>query len=112
MVNMTTKLGKKIETDSGFKDGFLDDKTISVNKTAQFEPNKEFNDSYTIMDNENIREALIDAINELKSKIESVDPKETIKLANVKRYQINPNNQMNEDKIQRLISKVVKEVRQ
>jgi hypothetical protein len=112
MVNMTTKLGKKIETDSGFKDGFLDDKTISVNKTAQFEPNKEFNDSYTIMDNENIREALIEAINELKSKIESVDPKETIKLANVKRYQINPNNQMNEDKIQRLISKVVKEVRQ
>jgi hypothetical protein len=111
-VNMTTKLGKKIETDSGFKDGFLDDKTVSVNKTAQFEPNKEFNDSYTIMDDDNIREALIEAINELKSKIEAVDPKETIKLANVKRYQINPNNQVNEDKIRRLVNRIVKEVKQ
>ena len=67
---------------------------------------------YQVMDNENIREALIEAINELKSKIESVDPKETIKLANVKRYQINPTNQMNEDKIQRLVNRIVKEVRE
>lgn len=110
-VNMTTKLGKKIETDSGFKDGFLDDKTITVNKTAQFAPNVQFTDSYTIMDNDDIKNALIEALNELKSKIEAIDPKETLKLANVKRYQINPNAQINEERVKKLMSQVLKEVR-
>lgn len=110
-INMTTKLGKKIETDSGFKDGFLDDKTITVNKTAQFAPNVQFTDSYTIMDNEDIKNALIEALNDLKNQIESIDPKETLKLANVKRYQINPNAQINEDVVKKLIHRVLKEVK-
>lgn len=110
-VNMTTKLGKKIETDSGFKDGFLDDKTITVNKTAQFAPNIQFTDSYTIMDNEEIKGALIEALNDLKNQIASIDPKETLKLANVKRYQINPNTQVNEDTVKKLIHRVLKEVK-
>jgi len=110
-VRMTTKIGKKLEEETGLKGGFLDDKTIQSTTTAQLGPNVEFNDTYTVMDNPEIVDALIQAINELKSKVESIDPKETLKVATVKRYQINPNQgQVNESIKQKLIDRIVKKI--
>jgi hypothetical protein len=108
-VRMTTKIGKKLEEETGLKGGFLDDKTIQSTTTAQIEPGTEFTDSYTVMDNENIVNALNEAIDNLKSQVESIDPKETLKVATVKRYQINPVNESLKKKlIERIIQKVVK----
>jgi hypothetical protein len=108
-VRMTTKIGKKLEEETGLKGGFLDDKTIQTTTTAQIEPGTEFTDSYTVMDNENIVNALNEAIDNLKSQVESIDPKETLKVATVKRYQINPVNESLKKKlIERIIQKVVK----
>lgn len=108
-IRMTTKIGKKLEEETGLKGGFLDDKTIQSTTTAQIEPGTEFTDSYTVMDNENIVNALNEAINNLKSQVESIDPKETLKVATVKRYQVNPvNESLKERLIERIVQKVMK----
>jgi hypothetical protein len=110
-VRMTTKIGKKLEDETGLKGGFLDDKTIQTTTNVQLAPDVQFNDSYTVMDNPEIVNALIDAMNDLKSKVETIDPKETLKVATVKRYQINPNQgQVNESIKKKLIDRIVQKV--
>jgi hypothetical protein len=110
-VRMTTKIGKKLEEETGLKGGFLDDKTIQASTTAQLAPGTQFTESYTVMDNPEIVNALIEAMDNLKSQVESIDPKETLKVATVKRYQINPNqNQVNESLKERLVDRIVKKL--
>ncbi len=110
-VRITTKIGKKLEEETGLKGGFLDDKTIQNSTTVQLAPGTQFNETYTVMDNPEIVNALIEVINSLKSQVESIDPKETLKVATVKRYQINPNQgQINETIKQKLIDRVVKKI--
>lgn len=108
-VRMLTKIGKKLENETGLKNGFLDDKMLQSTTTAQIEPGTEFSDTYTVMDNETIVNALGDAIESLKSQIISIDPKETLKVATVKRYQINPVNESTKEKlIERIVQKILK----
>jgi len=110
-VRMVTKLGKKLEDESGLKGGFLDDKLIQSSSTAQLRPGTEFNDNYTVMDNKEVVDALIQAIDDLKSQVMTLDPKETLKAATVKRYQIgNPPNQVNESVKKKLINRIVQKV--
>jgi hypothetical protein len=109
-VRMTTKIGKKLEEETGLKGGFLDDKTIQSTTTAQLPPNTEFSDSYTVMDNPEVVNALIESMNNLKSQVESIDPKETLKVATVKRYQINPINESVEIKKEKLVQRIVQKI--
>ena len=110
-VRMVSKLGKKLEDESGLKGGFLDDKLIQSSSTAQLRPGTEFNDNYTVMDNKEVVDALIQAIDDLKSQVIALDPKETLKAATVKRYQIgNPPNQVNESVKKKLINRIVQKV--
>ena len=110
-VRMVSKLGKKLEDESGLKGGFLDDKLIQSSSTAQLRPGTEFNDNYTVMDNKEVVDALIQAIDDLKSQVIALDPKETLKSATVKRYQIgNPPNQVNESVKKKLINRIVQKV--
>lgn len=110
-LRMTTKIGKKLEEETGLKGGFLDDKTIQSTTTAQLAPGTQFSDTYTVMDNPEIVKALTQAMEDLKSKVESIDPKETLKVATVKRYQINPNQgQLNESIKKKLIDRIVQKV--
>jgi hypothetical protein len=94
-IRMTTKIGKKLEEETGLKGGFLDDKLIQTTTTAQIRPGTEFTETNTIMDNSEIVNALNDAIENFKTKVESIDPKETLKVASVKRYQIKPKDELN-----------------
>ena len=110
-VRMVSKLCKKLEDESGLKGGFLDDKLIQSSSTAQLRPGTEFNDNYTVMDNKEVVDALIQAIDDLKSQVIALDPKETLKAATVKRYQIgNPPNQVNESVKKKLINRIVQKV--
>ena len=63
------------------------------------------------MDNKEVVDALIQAIDDLKSQVIALDPKETLKAATVKRYQIgNPPNQVNESVKKKLINRIVQKV--
>jgi hypothetical protein len=52
--------------------------------------------------------ALLQAIADLKSQIEAIDPKETLKVATVKQYQIKRN--VNEALTEKLIKRIVKKL--
>jgi hypothetical protein len=108
-VRITNKIGKKLQDESGLRGGFLDDKIIQSSKTAHLEPNKTFGDAYTILDDINVMNALMEAIEDLKSQIESIDPKETLKMANVKAYQVKRD--VNEDIKSRLVNRIVKQLK-
>lgn len=108
-VRMSNKIGKKMKEESGLRGGFLDDKIFQVSKTAQLDPRKEYGDSYTVVDDINVINALMEAIEELKSQIEAIDPKETLKVANVKQYQINRD--VNESIKNRLVQRVINKLK-
>lgn len=108
-VKMSNKIGKKMKEESGLRGGFLDDKIFQVSKTAQLNPRKEYGDSYTIMDDINVVNALMESIEELKSQIGAVDPKETLKVANIKQYQIKRD--VNESVKDRLIQRVINKLK-
>jgi hypothetical protein len=101
-----TRLGRKTEKDGRLKGGLLDDRLFQSTATAQIEPGTEFNDKYTIMDNESIVNALIESINDLKSQIESTSPKEVLTRATLKRYELGES--VKKKLIERIIQKVIK----
>jgi hypothetical protein len=107
-VRMTNKIGKKLSDESGLRGGFLDDKLFQATTTAQLDPTKQFTDEYTVMDDINVVNALLQAIADLKSQIEAIDPKETLKVATVKQYQIKRN--VNEALTEKLIKRIVKKL--
>ena len=109
-VRMTNKIGKKLSDESGLRGGFLDDKLFQATTTAQLDPTKQFTDEYTVMDDINVVNALLQAIADLKSQIEAIDPKETLKVATVKQYQIkrNVNEALTEKLIKRIVNKLNK----
>jgi hypothetical protein len=107
-VRMANKIGKKMKEESGLRGGFLDDKIFQVSKTAQLDPGKTFDDKYTVVDDINVVNALMEAMEELKSQIEAIDPKETLKVANVKQYQVkrDVNESIKDRLVQRVITKI------
>ncbi len=107
-VRMTNKIGKKLSDESGLRGGFLDDKLFQATTTAQLDPTKQFTDEYTVMDDINVVNALLQAIADLKSQIEAIDPKETLKVATVKQYQIKRpvNEALTEKLIKRIVNKL------
>jgi hypothetical protein len=107
-----TKLGKKLENESGLKGGFLDDKLIQSSATAQLRPGTTFNDNYTVMNDKQVVDALMEVINDLKTQILSLNPKDNLKSATVKRYQVGgPNqNELNESIKKKLITRIVHKV--
>jgi len=107
-----TKLGKKLESESGLKGGFLDDKLIQSSATAQLRPGTTFNDNYTVMNDKQVVDALMEVINDLKTQILSLNPKDNLKSATVKRYQVGgPNqNELNESIKNKLVSRIVQKV--
>lgn len=109
-VRMTNKIGKKLSDESGLRGGFLDDKLFQSTTTAQLDPTKQFTDEYTVMDDINVVNALLQAIADLKSQIEAIDPKETLKVATVKQYQIKRpvNEALTEKLIKRIVNKLNK----
>ena len=109
-VRMTNKIGKKMKEESGLRGGFLDDKIFQVSKTAQLDPRKQYGDSYTVMDDINVVNALMESIEDLKSQIEGIDPKETLKVANIKQYQVkrDVNESIKDRLVQRVITKLKK----
>ncbi len=107
-VRMTNKIGKKLSDESGLRGGFLDDKLFQATTTAQLDPTKQFSDEYTVMDDINVVNALLQAIEDLKSQIEAIDPKETLKVATVKQYQIK--RPVNEALTEKLIKRIVKKL--
>ena len=87
-VKFTTKFGRKLKEDRYLPGGLDLDKEFVITKRISLEGGEEFNEERTIMDSLTIKSGLIEALDELKGKIMELKPIETLKLANVKKYDI------------------------
>jgi hypothetical protein len=85
---LKTVVGRKLENESGLKGGYLDDKLIQSSETVQLEPGIEFTQKNTVMNNNDIVNGLINVLNDLKSQIESINPKQMLKYATVRRNEL------------------------
>ena len=85
---LKTVVGRKLENERGLKGGYLDDKLIQSSETVQLEPGIEFTQENTVMNNNDIVNGLINVLNDLKSQIESINPKEMLKYATIRRNEI------------------------
>jgi hypothetical protein len=87
-INLTSKVGKKLEEERGLKDGLLDSNLLEKSETIQLAPNLEFNNEYTVMHNEDIVNGLTNLMNDLKSEIGKINPKTMLKWATVRRNEV------------------------
>jgi hypothetical protein len=75
----------KLQTISLLDDSYLDDGTIKVENVVELDPNKELNNP---MDDVAVSEGLIQTIYDFKQKVEGINPKSALKLANIKRSDV------------------------
>jgi len=87
-VKFTTKFGRKLKEDRYLPGGLDLDKEFTITKRVSLEGGEQFNEERTVMDSLTIKSGLIEALDELKGKIMELKPIETLKLANVKKYDI------------------------
>jgi hypothetical protein len=115
-IKMVNKFGRKKPEDQFITDGLktiellpggvLDGKAIISTKTVQLDPNITFNNKETILHNEKVVQGLIDTIEDFKNKVESIQTNDMIKLANVRRSDIE---RVNENKINKIIRSIILE---
>jgi hypothetical protein len=95
-VKFKTKFGRKLKEERWLS-GLELDKDETITKTADLEPGTTFDDKNTVMDSLPIKTALIEALDELRSKImNEYKPVEMLKKANIKQYDITNRPQVNE----------------
>ena len=95
-VRFKTKFGRKLKEDR-WVNGLTLDKDLTFRKTAELEPGTQFDDKMTVMDSLPIKTSLIEALDELRDTIMTkFKPVETLKLANVKQYDITKKPTVNE----------------
>ena len=95
-VKFQTKFGRKLKEDR-WVNGLTLDKELTIRKTAELEPGTQFDDKMTVMDSLPIKTSLIEALDELRDTIMTkFKPVETLKLANVKQYDITKKPTVNE----------------
>jgi hypothetical protein len=87
-VKFTTKFGRKLKEERYLAGGLDLDKEFVITKRVSLEDGEEFNEERTIMDSLTIKSGLIEALDELKGRIMALKPIDTLKQANVKKYDI------------------------
>ena len=68
--------------------GYLDEGLISITKTVQLDPNKQFDNKNTIMTDVAVSEGLREAIYDFKQEVESINPKSALKYATINRSDV------------------------
>lgn len=89
------------------KDGLFDGKMIVATKTVQLPPNAKFDNVNTIMQNKEIVNGLMETIENFKNQIKQINEKDMIKIANVKRSDVE---RVDEQRINKLIKKTIMEM--
>ena len=87
-VKFMTKFGRKLKEEKYLAGGLDLDKEFVITKRVSLEDGEEFNEERTIMDSLTIKSGLIEALDELKGRIMALKPIDTLKQANVKKYDI------------------------
>ena len=105
-VRLNVKLGKKLPEEKRMEGGFENIELIQTTKTAQITPGKDFTKNGIMSDNDVVT-ALIEALYDLKTKIDSITVGFLLPKADITYSQTNT---MNES-VERLIRRMVKQIK-
>jgi len=108
-INMSVKLGEKLETDDRLKNGFKTLNDISVSKNVQLRPGAKENPNFVLMNDTNIKEGFIAACDELKQRVESISFEELLSYANTS-VEGGLDDLGLQESVQKLVDKIVKEL--
>lgn len=85
----STKFGRKLKEESRIKGGLSLDKDLVVRKIVPIDSSESFDDSRTVLHNDEIRFALEEGLKELREKLFSeMDPIEVLEKANIRAYDV------------------------
>ena len=108
-ITFTVKFGKKLKDQYKIKGRLLADKEIRIEKTAEIEPNTEFNEQFTVLDSMPIITSLIEGLTELKEEFfNKIKPIEMLSKAKVKQSEVN---ESIENQINTISLKILKELK-
>lgn len=108
-LNFNTKFGNKLRRDERIKK-LTEEKNISLQKFADL-TDTNFNDRHTIMDDISIKSALHELLSEFVERAMQFSPEEALELANIKGYQVDDADELNEHKIINIINDVIRETK-
>jgi hypothetical protein len=92
----------------------VDGKQVAVVKNIQLEPGTQFNPENTIMDNNEIVNGLLTAINEFKQKMNSISPETVLRKAVATRSELQGggrNRRLNENVFDQMVKDVIKKLK-
>jgi len=108
-INMSVKLGEKLETDDRLKNGFKTLNDIRVSKNVQLRPGAKENPNFVLMNDTNVKEGFIGVCDELKQRIESISFEELLTYANTS-VEGGLDDLGLQESVQKLVDKIVKEL--
>jgi hypothetical protein len=108
-INMSVKLGEKLETDDRLKSGFKTLNDIRVSKNVQLRPGTKENPNFVLMNDTNVKEGFIGVCDELKQRIESISFEELLTYANTS-VEGGLDDLGLQESVQKLVDKIVKEL--
>ena len=109
---ISTSISKKKDVDRYVKEDSqrMFNKKTSV--TVRIDPNKTFDDNYTVMDDKEIVDGLNDCLDNLVIEISSIDPESVLDYATMDVYMLSNSTEMNENKkINYFVNSIINEIK-
>lgn len=109
---ISTSISKKKDVDKYVTEGSqpMFNKKSSV--TVDIDPDKIFDENYTLMDDENIVNGLISGLGNLVNEIKSIDPESVLDYATMDVYMLGNSTEMNENKkINYFVNSIINEIK-
>lgn len=107
-VNLGIKFGKKLEQEFTIGGGLVKDYTLSCDKTVNFEldkPYTKFDYDYTVLDNPQIKQGLIECFYDIKNQIMAIKPSSMLPKAVKGRLELR------ENKVDKLFDRIIKKLK-
>ena len=108
--NLTTSMGKKLKEEQRLNSGnYGKDKDIKKEVRVEVQDSN-FDDRRTIMDDGNIREGLINLLNQVRQEILNLDPDQEL-VNRIKVRQTDITKRMNENELEELVKNTIREIK-
>jgi hypothetical protein len=107
-----TSISKKKDVDKYVKDGSMDMFNKKASVKVDIDPNKTFDDNYTVMDDKTIVGGLNRCLDLLVDEIKSIDPESVLDYATMDVYMLSNSTEVNENKkINYFVNSIINEIK-
>ena len=109
---IATRISKKKNEDFSVKEGSVEMFNKKARETVDIDPDKIFDDNYTVMDDKEIVDGLNDCLGNLRDEILSIDPESVLDYATMDVYMLSKSTEVNENKkINYFVNSIINEIK-